>query len=79
MVKVTALLIWLPVKRSCSVGEQRRKNTKSKENYYLLKVESLQVGDLVVVGNHGNQWPHKAQIVDIDMENKLALIRWEST
>jgi hypothetical protein len=39
----------------------------------------MQVGDLVVVENHGNQWPHKAQIVDIDMENKLALIRWETT
>ncbi len=34
--------------------------------------ESLHVGNLVVVENHGNQWPHKAQIVNIDMENKFA-------
>jgi hypothetical protein len=31
------------------------------------------------VENHGNQWPHKAQIVDIDNENTFALIRWETT
>jgi hypothetical protein len=31
------------------------------------------------VENHGNQWPHQAQIVDIDMENSFALIRWETT
>jgi hypothetical protein len=41
--------------------------------------EGPQVGNHVVVENHGNQWPHKAQIVDIDMENKSALIRWEMT
>jgi hypothetical protein len=34
---------------------------------------------LVVVENHGNQWPHKAQIVNIDMENKFASKRWETT
>jgi hypothetical protein len=37
--------------------------------------EGLQVGDHVVVENHGNQWPHKAQIVDIELENNFALIR----
>ncbi len=41
--------------------------------------EGLQVGDHVVVENHGNQWPHKAQIVNIDMDHNLASIRWETT
>jgi hypothetical protein len=50
-----------------------------KDQRRVLSDESLQVGDLVVVENHCNQWPHKAQIVDIDMENKFALIRWETT
>jgi hypothetical protein len=63
----------LPVEQSCSVGEQRKKQRR------VLSDESLQVGNLNVVENHGNQWPHKAQIVDIDMENKFALIRWETT
>ncbi len=39
----------------------------------------MQVGNHVVVENHGKQWPHKAQIVDIDMENNTAWIRWEKT
>ncbi len=33
----------------------------------VLSNEGLQVGNDVVVKNHGNQWPHKAQIVNIDM------------
>jgi hypothetical protein len=55
---------------------------KKKERIEQIKVlsdEGLQVGDHVVVENHGNQWPHKAHIVDIDMENNFALIRWETT
>ncbi len=55
------------------------KRKEHKEQRRLLFDESLQVGDLVVVENHGYQWPHKAQIVDIDMVNKDALIRWETT
>jgi hypothetical protein len=49
------------------------------EQRRVLSDEGLQVGDHVVVENHGNQWPHKAQIVDIYMENNLDLIRWEMT
>jgi hypothetical protein len=55
------------------------KKKECKEQKRVLSDESLQVGNLVVVENHGNQWPHKAQIVDIDMENKLALNGWETT
>jgi hypothetical protein len=55
------------------------KKKERKEQRRLLSDEGLQVGDLVVVKNHGNQWPHKAQIVDIDMENKFASIKWETT
>ncbi len=57
----------------------RAKKKERKQQRRLLFGESLQVGDLVVLENHGNQWPHKAQIVNIDMENKFALIRWETT
>jgi hypothetical protein len=49
------------------------------EQSRVLSDKGLQVGDHVVVENHGNQWPHEAQIVDIDMENNLASIRWETT
>jgi hypothetical protein len=49
------------------------------EQRRVLSDEGLQVGNHVVVENHGSQWPHKAQIVDIDMENNFALIRWETT
>jgi hypothetical protein len=34
---------------------------------------------MLLLKNHDNQWPHKNQIVDIDMENKFASIRWETT
>ncbi len=54
------------------------KKKEHKEQRRVLSDKSLQVGDLVVFDNHGNQWPHKAQIVNIDMENKFALIRWET-
>ncbi len=63
----TITLSWGAKKKECK--EQRR----------VFFDESLQVGNRVVVENHGNQWPHKAQIVNIDMENKFALIRWEMT
>ncbi len=39
----------------------------------------MQVGGHVVVENHGKQWPHKAEIINIDMENNTASIRWETT
>ncbi len=41
--------------------------------------EGLQVGDHVIVENHGKYWPQKAQIINIDMETNIALIRWETT
>ncbi len=63
----TIMLSWGSKKKECI--EQRR----------VLSDEDLQVGDDVVVENHGSQWPHKAQIVNIDIKNKSALIRWEMT
>jgi hypothetical protein len=41
------------------------------EQRRVLSDEGLQVGDHVVVENHGNQWPHQAQIIDIDMDEGL--------
>jgi hypothetical protein len=43
------------------------------EQRRVLSDEGLQVGDHVVVENHGNQWPHKAQIVDIQDIEKIKL------
>jgi hypothetical protein len=34
--------------------------------------EDLQVGDDVIVEIHGKYWPHKAQIIDIDMGTNIA-------
>ncbi len=31
-------------------------------------------GDHVVVENHGKEWPHNAEIVDIDVEDNRAWI-----
>jgi hypothetical protein len=39
----------------------------------------LQVGNHVVVENHGKRWPHKAEFVNIDVEDKKAWIRWKTT
>jgi hypothetical protein len=55
------------------------KKKKRKEQRKVFSDEGLQVGDHVFVENHGNQWPHQAQIIDIDMENNFAFIRWETT
>ncbi len=55
------------------------KKKEHKEQSTLLSGESLQVGNLVVVENHGDQWPHQAHIVDINIEYKWASIRWETT
>jgi hypothetical protein len=55
------------------------KKRERKEQRRALSDEGLQVGNRVFVENLGNQWPHQAQIVDIDMENNFALIRWETT
>jgi hypothetical protein len=51
------------------------KKKERKEQRRVLSDEGLQVGNHVDVENHGNQWPHKAQIVDIDIKNKSALTR----
>ncbi len=59
-----------------SRGAKKKEHNKQRR---VLSDESLKIGDHVVVENHGNQWPHKAQLVDIDMENKSASIRWETT
>ena len=77
MVKVTALLIWLPVEQSRSVGEQKRRSTKSEVHHCLMNVCMLVT--LLLSKNHGDQWPHQACIVQIDTENKLAMIQWETT
>ncbi len=45
----------------------------------ILSDEGLQVGNLVVVENHGKRWPHKAEIVDLDMKINTAWIRCETT
>ncbi len=45
----------------------------------ILSDEGLQVGNHVVVENHGIHWPHKAEIVDIDIINNTALIRLDTT
>ncbi len=29
--------------------------------------------------NHVKHWPHKAEMIDIDMENNTASIRWDTT
>ncbi len=55
------------------------KKTESMNQRSVLSDEGLQVGDHVVVENHGKQWPHKSDIVNIDMENNTAWIRWEIT
>ena len=55
------------------------KKKEHKEQCTLFPDECLQVGDLVVVKNHGDQWPHKACIIEIDTEKKLTMIKWETT
>jgi hypothetical protein len=55
------------------------KKKEHKEQCTLLSDECIQNGDLVVVKNHGDQWPHQARIIEIDVENKLAMIKWETT
>jgi hypothetical protein len=59
-----------------SLGAKKKEH---KEQSRVLSDEGWQVGDHVFVENHGNQWPHKAQIVNIDVDNNFALIRWETT
>jgi hypothetical protein len=55
------------------------KNKESINQKSTLSDEGMQVGDYVVVEKHGKHWPHKAKIIDIDMKNNTALIRWETT
>ncbi len=55
---------------------------KKKESIHqrsILSDEGLHLGNKVIVENHDIQWPHKAQIVDIDMINNTALVRWDTT
>jgi hypothetical protein len=41
------------------------KKKEQKEQRRVLSDEGLQVGNHVIVENHGIQWPHQAQIVDM--------------
>ncbi len=56
----------------------KKKEHKERSTLFLSD-ECLHVCDLVVVKNHGDQWPHQARIVHIDTENKLTMIQWETT
>jgi hypothetical protein len=73
---------WIHGERNCLVNlafsqtitlSWRAKKKERIEQRRVLSDEGLQVGNHVVVENHGNQWPHKAQIVDIDMEKQYSL------
>jgi hypothetical protein len=55
-----------------SWGAKKKESVKQRS---LLSDEGLQVGNHIVVENHGKQWSHKAVIIDIDMENNTASIR----
>jgi hypothetical protein len=59
-----------------SWGAKKKESTKQRS---VLPDESLQVGNHVVVENHGKHWPHKAEMFNIDLENNTALVRWERT
>jgi hypothetical protein len=59
-----------------SWGAKKKESTKQRS---VLPDASLQVGNHVVVENHGKHWPHKAEIINVDMETNTALIRWETT
>jgi hypothetical protein len=59
-----------------SWGAKKKESIKQRR---VLSDEALQVGDHVVVENHGKQWPYKAELIYLDMENNTALIRWETT
>ncbi len=59
-----------------SWGAKKKESTKQR---IVLPDESLQVGNHGVVENQGNYRPHKAKIIDIDMETNTASIRWETT
>ncbi len=55
MVKVTALLIWLLVNQSRSVGEQKRRSTKSEVHYCLMNVCMLVtslLSKIIVINGH---------------------------
>ncbi len=58
-------------KITLSWGAKKKESIKQRS---VLSDEGLQVGNHVVVENHGKQWPHKAEIINIDMENNTALI-----
>ncbi len=68
---------WIHGESNCLIN--LASGCERKEQRRVLSDEGLQVGNHVFVENHGNQWPHKAQIVNIDMDNNFALIRWETT
>ncbi len=51
-----------------SWGAKKKERIKQRR---VLSDEGLQVGDHVVVENHGNQWPHQAQMIDINMDEGL--------
>jgi hypothetical protein len=47
------------------------KKKERKEQRNLFFDEGLQVGNHVMVENHGKYWPHQAQKIDIDMDEGL--------
>ncbi len=58
-----------------SWGAKKKESTTQRS---VLPDESIQVGNHVVVENHGKHWPHQAQIINIDMETNTALIKLET-
>ena len=40
---------------------------------------SFEVGDEVIVSNHGTKWDHRAKIIKLDENGETVLVKWETT
>ena len=45
----------------------------------MFPLQIFPVGENGIVLNHGTHWQYQGKIVDIDLENETAMIRWETT
>ena len=45
----------------------------------MFSLQIFSVGEDVIVLNHGSHWQYQGKIVGIDLENDMAMIRWETT
>ncbi len=63
----------------CNIASQRKVSLTWGAKKKSKKRSLFEVGDEVIVSNHGTKWDHRAKIIKLDENGETVLVKWETT